>query len=294
MILLHDIETPIQRVEWKLKESDGPQIHIKREDLIHPFISGNKWRKLRYVLEDAGRKECKRLVSFGGPWSNHLVALACAGASSGFATTGIVRGEPVDNVVMRLCTMWGMQLEFVSREQYQHKQEYFERRYPHSDAYFIDEGGRGELGMRGCMDIVPKGGLYTHILCAVGTGTTLAGIAKAALAQGMKAEGICVLKHAEGLTDDISRMSGLPATVHHQYHRGGYAKTDPELLQFIQTFASGTGILLDQVYTGKLMMAVFDLIDMGYFSSKDNVLVVHTGGLTGLISQLIPDQRNRT
>jgi 1-aminocyclopropane-1-carboxylate deaminase len=228
-------------------------------------------------------------VSFGGAYSNHLVALACAGAMYGFKTTAFVRGEEVKNPMLTLCETWGMDLRFVSRESYKNKHFLFDHFFSTNEqAYFIDEGGKGELAMKGCSEILDNiDADYTHVICAVGTGTTLAGLALAASKHNIVAEGVCVLKGAEGINEEVHHL--IPQLqnwkIHHQFYRGGYAKTDDALMQFIKQTASTTGILFDQVYTAKMMMAVIELIEHDYYKPKSRLLLIHTGGLLGLLSQ---------
>lgn len=288
MSLLLPFEPPVERIQYDEFNKNGAEVYVKREDMIHPFISGNKWRKLKYVLEDASAKRINTLVSFGGAYSNHLVALACAGARFGYQTHAFVRGEQVANHMLGLCEMYGMNLQFVSREAYRNKPQLFDQYFgSRQEVMFIDEGGRGELAMRGCsemLDHISPG--FTHVICAVGTGTTLSGLAQAASLKGIKPEGICVLK-AESLTDEIGAM--IPGVkewnVHHRFHFGGYAKTTPELLSFMKDFASRTGILTDQVYTAKMFYAVRQLIDEKYYPPGSRLLLIHTGGLLGALSQ---------
>lgn len=255
--------------------------------MIHPFISGNKWRKLKYVLEDAGASGKKCLVSFGGAYSNHLVALACAGSMYGFKTTAFVRGEEVNNQVLSLCRLYGMELHFVNREAYRNKRLLFDDFAGNrEDVYFIDEGGKGGLAVKGCEEILHGITGFSHAVCAVGTGTTLAGLALGAKQRGIIAEGICVLKGAEEMDKEIAAAAGFGVKVHHGFHRGGYAKTDQELLAFIKMFAQQTGILLDQVYTAKMMMAIEQLVEEKYYPEGSHLLAIHTGGLLGMMSIL--------
>jgi 1-aminocyclopropane-1-carboxylate deaminase len=282
-------EPPVQQISHPLFAKKQVEVWMKREDLVHPFISGNKWRKLKYVLTQAREDQKKHLVSFGGAYSNHLVALACAGAMYGFKTTAFVRGEEHHNPILMLCRTWGMSLHFVSREAYRDKQELFDTGFGNDPgALFIDEGGRGEAAMRGCAEILDTVGLgFTHVFAAVGTGTTLAGLATGAARRNMQAEGICVLKGAEEIDNDVRGL--IPQLhnwkIHHQLHRGGYAKTTDELMRFITVFAQETGILLDQVYTGKMVLGVFDLVRQDYFNPHAKLLLIHTGGLLGLLTQ---------
>ncbi|MES2778325.1 MAG: pyridoxal-phosphate dependent enzyme [Bacteroidota bacterium] len=279
-------EPVIQPIEWPTFLTAGIEVFIKREDTIHPFVSGNKWRKLKYVLMDAQSKGKHTLVSFGGAYSNHLVALACAGAMYGFKTIAFVRGETITNHLLGLCRTWGMELRFVSRAAYKNKPELFNGNAT-ADWYFIDEGGKGELAAKGCEEILNEVNGFTHVVCAIGTGTTFTGLAKAAITKEMKADGICVLKGAEEMNVEIANAIGYHHswTVHHQFHGGGYAKTSPELFAFIDAFAQQTGVLLDQVYNGKMVKAVVELVEQGYYKKGDKVLLIHTGGLLGLLSR---------
>lgn len=281
-------EPPIQPIVWPTFTQAGVEVCIKREDILHPFVSGNKWRKLKYVLQDAVAKNKKTLVSFGGAYSNHLVALACAGAMYGFKTVAFVRGENVTNHMLGLCKTWGMDLRFVSREAYKNKRDLFDEMAT-EDWYFIDEGGKGPLAMKGCEEILNGVEGFTHVVCAMGTGTTFAGLAKAAENKGMRADGICVLKGAESMDAEIQTAIGNTQSwcIHHAFHCGGYAKSTPELFDFMDAFAAKTGVLLDQVYTGKMVKAVVDLTEQGYYKKGDKVLLIHTGGLLGLLSRYV-------
>ncbi len=280
------VESPIQPIYLPLFVERGVTVFVKRDDLIHPFISGNKWRKLKYVLEDARVAQKNTLVSFGGAYSNHLVALACAGAMYGFQTVAFVRGEEVHNHMLGLCRTWGMQLFFVSREAYRDKQQLY-RTVETEQTYFIDEGGRGPLAAKGCEEVLQNANGFSHVVCAVGTGTTLAGLIKAAAPLKMRVDGICVLKGAEGIEEDIRLLAPefQNWTLHHRFHGGGYAKTTPELLRLIDVMASQTGLLFDQVYTGKMVQAVLTLVDESYFPQGSTILLLHTGGLLGLLSR---------
>jgi 1-aminocyclopropane-1-carboxylate deaminase len=278
--------SPIQLLRCTAFEGSNISVFIKRDDLLHPFVSGNKWRKLKYVLADALQQQKNHLVSFGGNYSNHLVALASAGAQMGFKTTAFVRGEEVNNHMLYLCRLFGMSLHFVDREGYKDKEALYTKfAQNNSSTYFIDEGGRGALAAKGCEEVLADAYDFTHAICAVGTGTTLAGLANAAKQRGIIAEGICVLKGAAALRNDIATLTSNDFVLHHQFHRGGYAKTDAALWAFIQLFAQQTGILLDQVYTAKMMMGLTELIQQGYYPKNSKILAIHTGGLLGLLSQ---------
>ena len=266
-------------------------IHLQREDLLHPFISGNKLRKLKYPLLDAAEKGCGTLVTFGGAFSNHLLATACAGAEKGFKTVGVVRGErpePINDVLF-LCEMFGMELRFISRDDYRRKPEYFESNFNPASHYFIDEGGRGELAVKGVEEAVTEWQNADHIILGVGTGATLAGVIRGVNVLNLKTKvhGISMIKGFTEIESEISAQ--LPANyqanweVHHDFHRGGYAKMDQDLIYYIKEYARKTGILLDPVYMGKVMMAAESLLTSGTIPSTDSVLVIHTGGWTGIL-----------
>lgn len=287
-----EINSPIEPLNFELFEQKQISVYIKRDDKIHPFISGNKWRKLKYTLSDAQQKNKNHLVSFGGAYSNHLNALACAGAMFGFKTTAFIRGdEGVSNQMLALNKLWGMEFIYNDRTSYRDKETLFENHFGQNEnAYFVNEGGAGILGAKGCQEIVTElTENYQYIFCAVGTATTLQGIAQAIKNQQLatKAEGICVMKGAENIDEEL-RKNQLQDyyKIHHQFHGGGYAKNNPQIMDFITLFASKTGILLDQVYTAKMMMAVFTLAEQDYFEPNSKILCVHTGGILGLLGVL--------
>lgn len=287
--MILETNTPIQQLNFDLFKQKQIEVFMKRDDLIHPFISGNKWRKLKFILDDAMAKNKKHLISFGGAYSNHLNALACAGATFGFKTTGFVRGEEISNHMIELNKLWGMELIFVDRTSYKNKQELFNAVFGDNEhAYFIDEGGAGDLGAKGCEEIVYElNEPFDKIFCPVGTSTTLQGITQAIQKKKLPtiAEGICVLKGAEEIDENLKRLNlQYLYKMHYRFHEGGYAKTTIELLDFIKMFSSHTGILLDQIYTGKMMKAVFELAEENYFSANSKIMCVHTGGLMGLLS----------
>ncbi len=283
------IYSPEEELHHELFKSKQVRVFIKRDDMIHPFISGNKWRKLKYNLIKAKSENKNHLVTFGGVWSNHLLATACASAMFGLKATAFVRGEDVESDTIFLCRMFGMQLIFTDRETYRDKRKLFEATFANDPAaYFVDEGGAGEEAVQGCAELVDElREDYQHIFCAAGTGATVAGILRGLHQHGSPASlhVVPVLKGAGFLKEEIGRMlkEQREFIFHEDYHFGGYAKATPPLLQFISSFSSSTGILLDQVYTGKMMYAVFDLIQKDYFTQGSKILAVHTGGLFGLL-----------
>ncbi|HVW12545.1 MAG TPA: pyridoxal-phosphate dependent enzyme [Mucilaginibacter sp.] len=284
-----EIFSPVQQIHDPLFDEQGLNIFIKRDDLIHPLLSGNKWRKLKYPLRLAREQNKAHLVTFGGAYSNHLLATAAAAAKFGFRATGIVRGEEVNNDALFLCRLHGMQLIFTDRESYRDKPALFEKYFAaDSDAFFIDEGGASALGTKGVSELVGElAANYDHIFCACGTGTTAAGIINGIGGQSLKMRfhGIPVLKNGEFLRTDINQLLDRPADydLHTGYHFGGYAKTTNELIAFIKRFVSSTGILIDPVYTGKMLYAIYDLAAKNYFPKGSRILAIHTGGIWGLL-----------
>ncbi len=295
--------SPIENLDFPLFREKAITVDMKRDDMIHPFISGNKWRKLKYPLREARRQGKTRLVSFGGAWSNHLLALACAGARFGFRTLAFVRGEAVSNPNLSLCRLFGMELRFVTRQAYRDKVTLFADHAAHDEgAFFIDEGGHGPDGARGCEELVDElGDTYDHIFCACGTGTTLAGLHNGIVEKGWatRLHGVPVLAGGDFIRGSLDRLSRHDVAgrvaLHMAYHFGGYAKTTPELNAFIQHFCAHTGILVEPVYTGKLCFAVFDLVARNQFSRGNRILLIHTGGLTGILGmhqQLVEPEKS--
>jgi 1-aminocyclopropane-1-carboxylate deaminase len=264
-----------------------------RLDLLHPIVSGNKWFKLKEYLKDAKEKNKKVLVTFGGAYSNHIVATAAAAQMQNFKSIGIIRGEkpPVLSHTLSSAKDYGMDLFFALREDYKLKtipNEIFNN-FTSEDMYIIPEGGYGEKGMLGAAGILSQNetSFYSHIITAVGTGTTLAGITLHSL-HSQKTIGISVLKNNFSLQQEVETL--LPVEKHksfqllHDYHCGGYAKYTDKLLLFMNELYSTTGIPTDFVYTGKAFFALADLVAKGYFSLNDKVLIIHTGGLQGNFS----------
>lgn len=257
---------------------------VLRIDKIHPIISGNKWFKLRYYLDEAKQQQKKTIVTFGGAWSNHIVATAAACRLNKLNSIGIIRGEATVTPSSTLleARQLGMQLVFISRSDYKSKQlpDFI---LQNEDNYFIGEGGYGMNGAKGAATIldyaVQKN--YTHICCAAGTGTMTAGL----LLSSSKTAVVCisVLKNNYQLEDDISHLAGSnkKSIIIHDYHFGGYAKHNTTLLSFMNEFYSLTAIPSDFVYTGKLFFAVKDLVANNFFTPGSKLLIIHSGGLQG-------------
>ena len=284
-----EIFSPVQQISNPLFDDYGVKVFIKRDDLIHPMISGNKWRKLKYLLKQAQTAQKTHLVTFGGAYSNHLMATAAAAAKFGFKATGIVRGEKVDNDTLFLCRLHGMELQFTDRESYRDKLALFNRYFGNDEqAFFIDEGGASAEGAKGCSELVNElTETYDHIFCACGTGTTAAGIINGLNGHQLKTKfnAVPVFKNGGFIKEEIDRFLTTPAgyNIHTDYHFGGYGKTNDELISFIKQFVAATGILIEPVYTGKMMYALYDLISKGHFKPGSKILAIHSGGIWGLL-----------
>jgi 1-aminocyclopropane-1-carboxylate deaminase len=284
-----DIFSPVHQIKNILFDDKGLEVFIKRDDMIHPIISGNKWRKLKYILLQAQAQNKTHLVTFGGAYSNHLLATAAAAARFGFKATGIVRGEEVQNDTLFLCSLHGMQLIFTNRESYRNKLALFKKYFADDvDAFFIDEGGASPEAARGCSELVNElGQSYDHIFCACGTGTTAAGIINGIAQHNLPSQfnAIPVFKNGDFIKDEIDKLLTAPTNyqMHAGYHFGGYGKTNHELIQFIKQFVIDTGILIEPVYTGKMLYALYDLAAKDHFKPGSKILAIHTGGIWGLL-----------
>lgn len=263
---------------------------LKRDDLLHPIISGNKLRKLKYNLEKAKNQNYKVLLTFGGAFSNHILAVAGAGKEFGFDTIGIIRGEELkekitDNPTLLQAQQLGMKFIFVSREEYRIKEttEYIEElRNRFGDFYLLPEGGTNQLAIKGCEEIVTASDSeFTHICASVGTGGTIAGIINSsAISQNII--GFSSLK-GDFLQKDITKFANKQNwTINCDYHFGGYGKVTDELINFINTFYLEHQISLDPIYTGKMMFGIINLIQNNYFPPNSKILAIHTGGLQGI------------
>jgi len=284
-----EIFSPVHQIANPLFDAHGVSVFLKRDDLIHPMISGNKWRKLKYLLKSAQSQHKNHLVTFGGAYSNHLLATAAAAAKFGLKSTGIVRGEEVDNNTLFLCKLHGMQLLFTDRNSYRDKPALFQKYFgDNKQAFFIDEGGSAPEGAQGCAELVNElTDTYDHVFCACGTGTTAAGIINGLTHHQLatKFNAIPVFKNGGFIRDEIDRFLTAPADydLHTDYHFGGYGKASDELIDFVKHFVAATGIVIEPVYTGKMMYALYDLIGKGYFMPGSKILAIHSGGIWGLL-----------
>ncbi len=283
-----------QTIPYQQITVEGFEISIKRLDLVHPHISGNKFFKLKYNLLAAQQQGYKKLLTFGGAYSNHIAATAYAAQLFGFESLGIIRGEELAskplNSTLHTAQRFGMQLQFVTREAYRHKQSsaylaQLQQDYP--DYYVIPEGGTNPLAIQGCTEILSDEDRqnYDLICCAVGTGGTIAGLIEASHSQ-QQVLGFSALK-GDFLSTEVKQLTPKQNwQITDQYCCGGYAKITPELLQFIQDFEQQYDIPLEQIYTGKMLLGLTDLIQQGAFPRDHRILVIHSGGLQGRLAVL--------
>lgn len=263
---------------------------ILRLDEIHPVISGNKWYKLRYYLEDAIQQGAKEIASFGGAYSNHLVALALACKNYGLESIAFVRGEagPVSSPTLEAAKEYGMQLVHVNRDQYKDK-DAIEKQNQGIGRYFVSEGGYGSLGVLGAASIMDEfdASIYSHIVCSVGSGTMAAGLLSK-LAPHQQLIGISSQKNNAGLKNAIIKNCGAEKQVQFElqedFHFGGFAKHPPELIRYMCGLWERESLPTDIVYTSKLCFAVEALIASNRFEAGSSILVIHSGGLQGNLS----------
>lgn len=265
-------------------------IDILRLDLMHPIVSGNKWFKLKCNIQTAFEQKKKTIATFGGAYSNHIVATAYACQQVGLKSIGIIRGEKSTTLSPTLdaCITYGMELHFVSREGFRDKAAL---KLPFPDScHWVEEGGYGPDGMKGAGEIlkVVDATTYSHIICSCGTGTMMAGLINVALPH-QTVIGISALKNHTGLETDIKKL--LPPSkqqqvlnIFHGYHFGGYAKHPKELIEWMAYLWQQENLPTDIVYTSKMMYAVKDLCHRNHFPSGSKLLIIHSGGLQGNLS----------
>lgn len=278
----------IQTLDGVLLKQNKIGIDVLRLDKIHPVISGNKWFKLKYYLADVSRLGKKGIITFGGAYSNHLVATAYACKLAGLLSIGIIRGEKpvVSSPTLVDLELYCMELQFYSRNAYKDQDVITRLRESYPDYLIVDEGGRGQAGIKGAEDILKLQSYhsYSHILCAVGTGTMITGILNAALPV-QKIIGVPVLKMNTGNNGIVeyiySNSSSKNFILRNDYHFGGYAKKNERLVQFMNHLYHSHNIPTDFVYTGKLFYGTFNMIENGYFDPGSKLLIIHSGGLQG-------------
>lgn len=289
---------PLVAIQEDFIQSKGANLFLLREDLIHPTISGNKWRKLKYNIEEARKQGMDKLLTFGGAYSNHIAAAAYAGKLAGLKTIGVIRGDQHQelNTTLFEAKKNGMSLKFVLRESYRKKYEASfleELKAEWGDFYMLPEGGTNVLAVKGCAEILSSiNNSFDMVCCACGTGGTLAGII-ASMDSNQKALGFPVLKGGDFLKKDVEHLLKQYANKYMvpplmgswelcvKYHFGGYAKVTAELIEFVQRFYQKHDIALDLIYTGKLFYGIYDLIRNTSQLDGKTVLAIHTGGLQG-------------
>lgn len=277
-----------QKITYELP--DGITLEIKREDLLHPFVSGNKFRKLKYNVLQAKAENHSVLLTFGGAFSNHIAAVAYAGKEQGFETIGIIRGDELcdkisENPTLSFAQECGMRFEFVTREAYRHKTDaaFIARlQAQFGSFYLVPEGGTNDLAVKGCEEILTELDADFDFVCsAVGTGGTISGLINSALPH-QKVLGFPALK-GDFLQDEIRNfVQNKNWELQTDYHFGGYGKVTTEFIEWMNRFYAQTGIPLDPIYTGKMVFGVMDLIQRNYFPPKSKILMIHTGGLQGI------------
>jgi 1-aminocyclopropane-1-carboxylate deaminase/D-cysteine desulfhydrase-like pyridoxal-dependent ACC family enzyme len=292
--------TPLQELTDEIVRRAGVKLFIKRDDLIHPAVSGNKWRKLKYTIFTARQNGYSTLLTFGGGFSNHLFAVAAAGRAAGIGTIGIVRGEeltPDSSPTLQFCREQGMKLCFVSRREYRLKEESVRVREIVEEAkapYLVPEGGSNPLALPGVREMVREVEQQLtykpdYYAVAAGTGGTSAGI----LSAPAPVLAFSALKGGDFLREEISKLAGTEfqsayLQLFTDYHFGGYARYTHDLLSFIREFEQRHHIPLEQVYTGKMLFGLYDLMEKGFFKPGSTLVAVHTGGLQGRLASLPP------
>ncbi|REL31812.1 1-aminocyclopropane-1-carboxylate deaminase/D-cysteine desulfhydrase [Thalassotalea euphylliae] len=295
--------SPLQIIEHPLFKAHQIEVYIKRDDLIHPIISGNKWRKLKGNLSYAKAKGLKGILSFGGAYSNHLHALAYACQQQELAAKAVIRGEPeyLTNYTLSWAMHWGLEPIFVDRQTYRQREqaEYLAAlatQFP--DYLIVPEGGSNQLALSGLAELVEELNQqisFDTLMLPVGSGGTIAGIINADQCQ-HQILGIAVLKQADYLRNNINQLlstsqNQTAKTFNNwqlltEFHRGGYGKfSDQDCLRLAE-FIAQTGVPFEPIYSGKIVLALLDLIAQGYFPAGHKIVLLHTGGLQGLGGQI--------
>jgi len=281
----------LDRIEEPFIQAQGIELYLKRDDLLHPIISGNKWRKLKYILEQALSLQSHKIISMGGAFSNHLYTLAFVGHSLGIETMGFIRGEMPKELNPSLLDMqaWGMQLHFISRAEYRqlrHYKQYDSLPGLRKGEFWLPEGGAMALALQGVAELADE--LVDYDVCCVpcGTATTFSGLIVAA-PEGQRLIGFSALKGADFLYAEVQALLKNKICHHNEwliqldYHFGGFAKIKPELQVFMAQFEANHGIPLEPIYTGKMLYGLYDLLKKGYFNAGQRIVAIHTGGLQG-------------
>ncbi|WP_075341567.1 1-aminocyclopropane-1-carboxylate deaminase/D-cysteine desulfhydrase [Tenacibaculum agarivorans] len=289
-----NIKSENQQVNLSFLKEYEIELWIKREDLIHTYVSGNKFRKLKYNILEAKHQQKDTLLTFGGAFSNHIVATAVAGNLNGLKTIGIIRGEELginfskviaENSTLRVAHNNGMKFEFIQRDVYRKKSTpSFIKSIKEKlgEFYLIPEGGTNKLAIKGCEEVLTnEDEKFNYICSAIGTGGTIAGLINSTKSH-QQVIGFPALK-GDFLYDEIKQLvTKTNWSLETEYHFGGYGKFTKELIEFINQFKSDTGILLDPIYTGKMIYGIVDKIKKKQFEKGSKILAIHTGGIQGI------------
>jgi 1-aminocyclopropane-1-carboxylate deaminase len=280
------MEIKTQEISLPLLKEKGIKLFIKRTDQTHKHVSGNKWYKLKYNLIEAKKKGFQTLLTFGGAYSNHIAATACAAKENGFKSIGVIRGEehlPL-NPTLQFAKEQGMHIHYVSRSDYRLKTttEFINNlKSKFDDFYLVPEGGTNQLAIKGTEEILDVSSTQDFVCCAVGTGGTIAGIINSTNSK-QTVIGFPAIKGFDLLQKDIESWTNKKNwRLINDYVCGGYAKISEDLIQFINEFYKTQNIPLDAVYTGKMMLGILDLVAKDYFPKGSTILAIHTGGLQG-------------
>lgn len=293
-ILSINEKTPIESIQDTFLTENKISLFVKREDLNHPHMSGNKWYKLKHNIEEAKKLGHHSLLTFGGAYSNHIYAVATAGKIFNFKTIGIIRGEehhPL-NPTLSFAKAHGMEIHYLNRTLYRNKNsteliDYLKQKF--GKFYLLPEGGTNRLAIRGCSEIIDNINVeFDYICCPCGTGGTLTGLIDGLNGKSF-ALGFAVLKGANFLRENVNSLlksvnkaSLSNWDINLDYHFGGYAKLNNQLLEFSEKFSSTTKIPIEPIYTGKMFFGIYDLVQRGYFKKCSKIIAIHTGGLQGL------------
>ncbi len=288
-LLMFDSEV-VTEIDISIYNNKGCKLFIKREDLSHSFVPGNKFRKLKYNIVAAEDNGFSTLLTFGGAFSNHIAAVAAAGKELNFKTIGIIRGEELESKIFENTTLsfaqdCGMQLYFISREAYRQKTEtnfinHLKKQF--GDIYILPEGGTNALAVQGCEEILKNISEKADYICVpVGTGGTMAGLVKASK-ENQCIVGFSALKGTFQSEEIEKYTSKTNFSITDAYCFGGYGKIDADLIRFINKFKRETNIPLDPIYTGKMMFGIVDLLKKGHFKENSRIFAIHTGGLQGI------------